>query len=706
MAISVVDADAMQRSGQDGLMDLMTRTTSLQVQEDSPGINRIDMRGLVTGTITGDSADGWTHAMVGVYLDETPISQFGGNPDLKVFDLERIEVLKGPQGTQFGAGAMSGVIRYITQKPDATKFFGTAEGTLSQTSYGGTNYNVRGMVNVPIIADKLAFRGVVYRGEDSGYIDSVGMYDGIVKKNINNSKTSQFRGALRWNINPDITSDFSWTHERLKANGRDKGYGGLGLYKTSVIVPEGSSSNLDLFNNTTTWDVGPVMLSSSTSYLKRKFRYHDSQETYPAYYTGVLMPAGAKVYNNTKTWMQEFRAASNTDGPLQYNVGVYYENFKRYYSQDIPSKNVDELLVAAGARPEGYSSLDDGALTTDDFFWGYMNIRETQTAIYGEATYTPVTNLDLTAGVRYFDWNQHFYLYYAGYAGAIAPGVPSTVDHSTHETGFTPRFRVSYKPTDKLLLFAEAAKGYRYGGNNAPVPQALCSEGLAEEGITESAAAAFGSDSVWSYQVGAKSTLAGGRITANLSAFYINWNNVQTTREVPVCYYTFVENAGKIVSKGLEFDGSAALFKGFGITLNASYTDSTADGAIDNLSANDGDRAPYVPKWVIGGGVNYSTELENGRLFVESYWQYRSSFWNRFNHELENARETPSQDSLNVSVNYQTGPFEFGVFGKNLTNGTKYGSIDYNQRTSYYPGSTYVFYTRPRTFGLRGKVTF
>ncbi|MDE8654597.1 TonB-dependent receptor [Novosphingobium album (ex Liu et al. 2023)] len=705
MSISVIDTEAMERSGEDGLQSLAHRAASIMIQEDTPGINRIDMRGLVTAGVAGDSADISVRSMVGVYLDESSIAQFGGNPDLRVFDLERIEVLKGPQGTQFGAGAMSGTIRYITQKPDTNRFFGSAEGTLSTTRHGGTNYSVRGMTNIPIIADTLAFRGAIYKGEDSGFIDSIGMYNGVVAKNINETRNFQLRGAVRWYVTPDLVTDFSWTHARLEADGRNKGYSGLKPYQTSILVPEGSSSDFDLFNNTTRWDVGPVTLSSSTSFLKRKFTYTDSQESYPANYTGVLLPATFDSINKTETWTQEFRLSSSAPGPLQYNFGVYYEKLTRDFWEDIWAQDISELLVDAGYRSAGYSALYDGGFYKDSFFSATQAINESQIAIYGEVTYSPVESLDLTAGVRYFDWHQKFDLYFGAFTGVLEAGTPSVKNDSTSESGFNPRFRVSYKANDDLLFFAEASKGFRFGGVNQPVPPDLCASGMAQEGITETPSD-FGADSLWSYSVGNKASFAGGRATANFTAFYIKWSDVQTKRLIPVCWYSFAENAGEVVSKGLEFDGSTRLFDGFNLSANASYTNAKSKGSIVNLTANSGDPAPFFPKWIVGAGVDYTTPLGAGSLLFEANWQVRSGFWNVFNHELSSARKTPSQDFLSASINYSLGNFEIGLFGTNLSGGTKYILRDLSYREAFYPGDSYNFYARPRTIGARVKASF
>ncbi|WP_339500876.1 TonB-dependent receptor plug domain-containing protein, partial [Pseudomonas canadensis] len=169
-----VNVDQVTKSGQGNLSDLAKFTPSLVITEGAPGFNKFNLRGLATGGyVTSDTSD---RPLVAVYLDDTPISVQGQTPDLKVYDLDRVEVLRGPQGTLFGAGSMAGTVRFVTAKPDARSFFGTAEASGSTTEHGAGSYNVRGMVNIPLIKDQLAVRGNIFVGNDGGFIDNIGQH--------------------------------------------------------------------------------------------------------------------------------------------------------------------------------------------------------------------------------------------------------------------------------------------------------------------------------------------------------------------------------------------------------------------------------------------------------------------------------------------------------------------------------------------------
>lgn len=214
MAISAVSVDQVTKSGQGNLSDLAKFTPSLSITEGAPGYNKFDMRGLTTGAYR--SSDTSDRSLVAVYIDDTPISLQGQTPDLKVYDLERIEILRGPQGTLYGAGSMAGTIRFVTAKPQTGSAFGSMEVGGASTQHGDTSYNLRGMFNLPVIQDQLAIRGTVYSGHEGGFIDNIGKR---AKENANSNDTFQARLASRWAPTDKLTVDASYTYEKSQANG-------------------------------------------------------------------------------------------------------------------------------------------------------------------------------------------------------------------------------------------------------------------------------------------------------------------------------------------------------------------------------------------------------------------------------------------------------------------------------------------------------
>ncbi len=240
--ISVVNIDQITKSNQGNLVDLAKFTPSLAITEGAPGYNKFNMRGLSTGGYA--SSDTSDRPLVAIYLDDTPISIQGQTPDLKVYDLERVEILRGPQGTLFGAGSMAGTIRFVTAKPDAHKFFGSAEGDGAYTEHGDGSYNFRGMVNLPVVRDTLAVRANFYIGKDGGFIDNIGAYR---RDNANSNRTTQARVAARWTPSARLTVDASVTYEQSRAHGLNSALSGLAPYTVSTNSPEGTSDKFRLY---------------------------------------------------------------------------------------------------------------------------------------------------------------------------------------------------------------------------------------------------------------------------------------------------------------------------------------------------------------------------------------------------------------------------------------------------------------------------
>ncbi len=294
IAISVVNIDQVTKSNQGNLVDLAKFTPSLAITEGAPGFNKFNMRGLATGGYrTSDTSD---RSLVAVYLDDTPISVQGQTPDLKVYDLERVEILRGPQGTLFGAGSMAGTIRFVTAKPDTKKFFGSAEADGAYTEHGDGSYNFRGMVNLPVVRDTLALRGNFYIGRDGGWIDDIGAYN---RKDVNSNRTTQARIAARWTPTPDLTIDAAFTYEQSRAHGLNTGLSGLPGYTVSTNSPEGTSDKFRLYQLGGQYNLGFADFIATAAYTDRNIGFNASPEPQIGYFFqdyGSGLPVGPGHY--------------------------------------------------------------------------------------------------------------------------------------------------------------------------------------------------------------------------------------------------------------------------------------------------------------------------------------------------------------------------------------------------------------------------
>jgi iron complex outermembrane recepter protein len=728
-AISVVSPETMDHLGMTGVDDLSRLVPGLSQQQNSPGESRVDIRGIVTTGI--DTTNVQDRSLVAIYYDDTPITLNSSNPDLKVFDLERVEVLKGPQGTLYGAGAMAGTIRMITKQPDLTTFSAKIETTVSDTAagFGGVNDTVRVMVNAPIIPDIFAIRAVGYQEYDTGFIKNVfttlpdGQESGTGSKN--DYRTQQLRIAAKFTPAEHLRFDASYTYEHMLA-GRDAGYSGLSPYEFTSLEDPYIGDNFQLFNLTEHYDWDGLQLSNSSSYLNRDFATITSNDLNDPTEGIPTVEPGVSIRNNrVRDFIDELRVTGSAPD-LKYTAGVFFEQFKRYFFQDEPSTGLDALYAVDnfyGVPLPGYNSVWDGAFHSNDDFSGLQNINEHQLAVYAEATYTILTRLDMTAGVRYFDWHQAFNLYYGGSFGCnpctgetnpatgalYTRGTPLAESGDANASGFNPRYSLAYHLSDETLAYVEAAKGFRYGGVNQPVPLSICVTGpgnLNSFGL-DRAPISFGPDKLWQYSIGEKSTLLNNRLRLNADAFLIDWTDVQTEQELACSYYYSV-NKGDVRSKGVELEATAKLTPQLTVDVSGAYTNAFANGNIPTIGALNGESVPYFPKIQASLSLSYAIPLASDReLSFDGNFNYKSVAYSTFNPSAYDYYELPSSTQMNLGATYHVGRYEFGVYGTNITDGTKIVSYSYTlpSTVGFQPGDQ-VIYARPRTFGVRAAASF
>ena len=753
MAVAVVNVEQITRGGQGNLSDLAKFTPSLSITEGAPGYQKFNMRGLSTGGYA--SSDTSDRSLVAVYLDDTPISVQGQTPDLKVYDLERVEILRGPQGTLFGAGSMAGTVRFVTAKPNLTSTFGTAEIGSSFTENGEPSLNGRGMLNLVVSPGTLAIRANFYVGRDGGWIDNIGRNSG---RDLNRNNTYQGRVALRWTPSADVTIDASVTYERSIASGLNIAFSGLDKKTILTNGPEGTDDRFRLYTLGGDFDLGFANLVMTGAYTDRAIGFDASVEpqiayffvdygsglpvsntTYPlftaptSYDKNIALKLPAELYQidqKLKDYMFEARLVSKPGQPVSWTIGAFFEKQKRHLRQDIPTPGFDTLsyqnyFYGPFAVPGGkYNSQTvDKAFQPDDIFSGLQDVDERQIALYADGTWHVTKKLALTAGVRYFDFKETYYLFESGVYGVVNH-VPLTTNAKLNSSGVNPRGNISYQVTDDFMVYGEVAKGFRYGGGNQPVPlgntgiAGQCTNDLKGYGYT-SAPLTFGPDKLWNYTIGEKAKLANGKVTLNASAYYIDWSDVQTRLRLN-CSYFFTDNKGKITSKGIELETTIKATPELTLQFSGSYNDSRAKGDIPTVGAFDGDRTPYFPQWTGSAQLFYDTHVGKGDLHFQLGYQYQSSqntTFNNFTTALVAGKLTatgpsqtfaviPASNNVSASLAYDIGNFEFGVYGNNLVNGvniTNIGRATYYQL--YQPGSR-ITVARPRTIGVRAKVKF
>ena len=592
MSIAAFDEASLRARGADNFLDYARAVPGLSVQDQGPGDKKYVIRGVQSvGAAT-----------TGLYFDEIVMTannrQDGGGrqPDLKLFDIERVEVLRGPQGTLYGASSMSGTIRIVANKPDASEFAGRVEGTVSQTRFGNENYRLNAMVNVPVVADKFAVRGVYYLRDESGFIDNVRL--GL--KGINDEETSGGRLAARLWATDRLTLTATGLYQKTESNGRygyepSTGELEVGFYTKTPWTDEFHAVNLTAEQQL---DSGTLLFTSS--WFDRDINFNNDGTTILA---GILgrAPENARSLlaqpQSRSIWSNELRYSSNWQGPFNLVGGVFFQKEKSNFNSRVDSADANGV---AEANPIVY-------------LWRSIDTEIENRSLFGELSYDLTSKLTATVGARWFqfDVDEQSSLMIACCSGNTpGPGPAAPTASSDKDVNY--KLNLSYEVNDDLLFYAQAAQGFRSGGNNEP--------GISVVPGCQNASS-FSSDGLWNYEIGAKMALLDNRAVVNLTPYYIDWSDMQVRAFNPLCNNARIANAGEARIQGVEAEvvlrPVAALQ--FNLTFNYSDAELTenqplATGTGNGTEGRKGDDIPGVPRTSSSAGVQYSFPVRNASL--------------------------------------------------------------------------------------------
>ncbi|KQX23232.1 MULTISPECIES: TonB-dependent receptor [unclassified Sphingomonas] len=576
----------------------------------------------------------------GVYLNETPIQvrptgNVASNFYPYIFDLERVEVLRGPQGTLFGAGAEGGAVRFITRKPSLTKsdIYGRAD--VAMTESGDPSYEAGVAIGGPLVDDVLGFRVSGSYRNAGGWVDRVNPTTlQSVDKNTNNDENYTLRGALKWQVTPDLTIEPSLFYQHQSSDDRDLYFVNLsnpdkGVFRSGKNLAQPYKDRFLLPALDITFDAGGVSLVSSTSYIDRKTKQGgDFSNIESALFFGTSIPPytpfnnKAEYVDKQKAWTQEFRIESNNpDSPLKWTVGAFYSK----NDQDSFQGNTAPTLDAAFQQILG--------ITAEDFFgvplfrgvytfFSNRSSSDEQKALFAQADYKIVDGLTLTLGAR--QARTKFKFLRAG-QGPAAGGNPPPVGGKQSESPFTYKAGLSWQVDDSNLLYSSISKGYRVGGANPP-SSAFCNAALAQLGITD-APGAYDSDSTTSYEVGSKNKTLGGALQVAASGFYIKWKDIQQSVPLQGCGSEFITNFGDATAKGFDLELTARPSSSLTLGASIGYTDATLDKTLRGtgtvILGLKGDPVTSGAKWTAALSSNYAFEVAGRKAFFRTDYQYQ-----------------------------------------------------------------------------------
>ena len=685
MAVSAISGSDLERQSAQGFADYASQVPGLNIVSQGAGQTQLTLRGITSGANT-------PNATVGTYIDDVPygsstIYSVGSvlTPDIDPDDLERIEVLRGPQGTLYGANTLGGLIKFVTVKPDATAVAGRVSLGSSSVADGGDGFSAHAMLNLPLARDTLALRVNAYHRHDPGYIDNVA----TGKKDVNDAKVRGGRAQLLWTPSDAFSLRLSALAQNLDGDALANGgvdvdavtlkplHGGL----TQRRAPGTGNLGLRyrLYDASINADFGWSQFVSVTSYgtLDRQM---DSDVT--AAYGPLLNPAlgldnGGYAVGNPVTlgkFTQELRLQSRQDQALEWRTGVFYTRERTTNVQDVLS--FDASTGEPIALPFTLGHLEVGPATFVEW------------AGYGDITWHATPRLGIQLGVRVTHDRTSFT---QTTTGILAGDTDFTIKGSDSPTTFL--LNPSFKFSDHLMGYMRVASGYRPGGPNVGVPPGL--------GAPET----FGPDKLVSYELGLKSALLDKRMTLDVAGFYIDWNQIQLSSFAGG--FSFLGNGGKARSQGVEANWQYAAAPGLVLSANATWTDAEllADTP-SGLYGNKGDPLPWVPKWNAQVGFDYDFLLGGGWLgFVGGSYRHVGQRKTDFQTEPGPRFDAPSYNGIDLRAGVNIVDWTFKVYVKNLTD--KRGISALASETTVPSDNPFgAVYVMPRTVGLSASVNF
>lgn len=704
-------------SGQDilarGITDfnyLAITVPGISLKSSGPGQTEFEMRGL--------TSSGGNSPTVGFYLDDVPLTapaaaQNGKvviDPDL--YDLSRVEVLRGPQGTLYGSGSMGGTIKLITNQPTTDGFEATVQSIDSGTDGGGFNHGENVMVNIPL-ADNLALRVVGSEAYTSGWIDRIVLADfplpvgcctrgnvlaapvAVDHHDVNDEELLGTRVSVVYEPTSHLTITPSFFYQRITQGGPNTfdSDPGTEAHYQPFDVREPFSDRFWLWSVTAQYRFEDFDLTSVTGDWNRKETItQDESENIqwafgvPAYGIpqGGLGGSGIIEIDPSHQFSEEFRATSSGDTAFKWLVGVFYSDF---------SSNWNLFAQVPGLVPTfGYNS--------NDLISQYQPTKIKQTAVFGEASYEVFDHWTLTAGLRWFTYDDSLLTTVNGFVSPNGSTMNQMFGGTASDRGYNPKLNISYEPDDDLTLYAQLAKGFRPGGANEPIPTsgglgAECTANLQSYGLA-SAPESFKPDTLWSYELGEKARLFGDRVTVNGAGYFETWEGVQQEVSLP-CGFPFEINAGDANIWGSEIEVNAAVTDHLLLSLSGAYTDAyLVTNALNGLLRS-GDRLQDVPPWTANQSLSYTTPVWNdwsltARIENQYVGTRVDTTYYQFNH-------LPVYDLVNIRAGLNGSNWTVYLFMNNVFNKQAW-LADNNSLSINVPTFNRVSTNQPRTIGI------
>lgn len=749
-SVAAPTEQVLRERGADELEDVAANVGGFTVQNLGPGQSQVAIRGVSAGQVVRDQPG--VKEQVGVYLDESVISMSLFTPDLDLFDMSRVEVLRGPQGTLFGSGSLSGTVRYISNQPElgvSEQVVDLQGSTIDDGEFGG---HAKVAFNTPI-GDRAALRIAAYYTGYGGYMDAV--QPGLtVDDDVNGGDRIGARVAFRFEPSENLTITPRVLYQEVNMDGwnRIDAYNilanpftttrpavDLGEREQFIQIDEPFTDEFLLADLDVEYDFGGVTLTSITSYTDRDVLVVRDAGALTSSITGGSLGLPEPVYTldaplddatQASVLTQEVRLSGALDR-WDWVTGVFYSTMDRDYGQDLLVSGFEDLT---GIPTEGLRA------PKDVLFFSDLEYEFDQLAVFGEATYAVTDRLDLTGGVRWYDYEEDRTQVFDGLFANDDNGTALvSTEGSVTADGFAPRVIASYALSEDTTLNAQVSKGFRLGGINDPLNVPLCSP---QDLVTFGGRDTWEDETLWNYEVGSKSTFMDGRGSFNIAGFYMDITDLQATVTAGTCSSRVVFNVPEATSRGIELELAAQPSPWFDFAISASYTDSELgstltstddEGNVTVVSGiKEGNRLPTVPEFQAAAAASYRWEWTEGWAgYITGVYQHVGSRFTQIGDQaagfgtvnllaFEQAGgatiggpltrttftfdpELPAYDVVNLRLGGLSERWDVALFVNNVTDERALLALDQERGTLARVG---YLTNQPRTYGVSARLDF
>src|SRR5882762_675298 len=682
ISMTAISGSDLQAGGLSDFTSVAQQVPGISFKTSGPGQTEFEMRGM---TSTGGESP-----TVGFYLDDavlTPaaMAQNGKTViDPSLFDLNRVEVLRGPQGTLYGAGSMGGTIKLVTNQPDPRAFAANLEGIGSGTSGGGFNHTENLMLNVPLMQDVVALRLVGTDKRIDGWTDRVVLSPFPIEVNNSTARgnvaaapaVAQFqrsnleelrggRASLLAQPNDRFSATVGYMHQEITQDGPST-IDGPPLNQAHYQpfdVAEPFSDRFNLYTLTLKYNFDSFQLvSASADWDRQQNQTQDISEAMQFFIGGFFGPPAAWPFSSTATvtegggtffglgagtiteddytrqYSEELRLTSTGSGPLQWLAGGYWAGYGA----------TSHVYSFYPATNNGFNA-DFGTTNLAD---NHRKVDIDQYAAFGEVSYMLPDNLRASLGARYYEYHSNSV---TSVSGVSANGTSNPLFGLAQNSGVTPKLDLAYIPDDNTTIYGTWSKGFRPGGPNSPIPVPPC---------PSAAPTQFGPDSVWNYELGEKLRFFDSRVSVNGAIYYEDWTGVQQ-QVAPKCGFKFTANAGKAKVYGAELEVAVVLVPGVVLAQNVGYTHATNSTTLPAAGVVAGQRLLDVPQVTANTSLSYKQPLADGRNLVA---RLNNSYVDSIQDITFTRNTLPPYDLVGFRLGVETARWSAFLFADNLTN--------------------------------------